>query len=172
MVMIATLWVNLKQLVTDGNSLKIVEMRGVESRIVYSSVDTQEIEDLCDLIKFNAQVENSYDNLIADSIKWVRDKVVENDSGMKDKLAIVVTDGMFNKARTQAEVNLMSEAGLEAVCMLIDASNKINKVKSAVRGKDGKIAMKNQLDDFPFTNYTVVVHKEKLAEYMMDIVKK
>jgi len=73
----------------------------------------------------------------------VRDKVVENDSGMKDKLAIVVTDGMFNKARTQAEVNLMSEAGLEAVCMLIDASNKINKVKSAVRGKDGKIAMKN-----------------------------
>lgn len=102
------------------------------------------------MIKFNAYVENSQDNLIADSLRWVREKIVETDA--RDKLAIVVTDGMFNKARTQVELNLLSEAGLESVCLLIDENNKINKVKSAVRDKEGKIMMKNYLDDFPFQN--------------------
>jgi len=94
-------------------------------------------------------------------LRWVRDKVVETDT--RDKLAIVVTDGMFNKARAQAELNLLAEAGLDSVCMLIDATNKINKVKSAIRDKDGKIVMKAYLDDFPFKNYTIVTDKERLA---------
>jgi hypothetical protein len=57
--MVATLWVNLKQLVNEGNTLKIVEIRGVDSRIVYSSKEDTDIENLCEMIKFNAYIENS-----------------------------------------------------------------------------------------------------------------
>jgi hypothetical protein len=48
-----------KQLVNEGNTIKVVEMRGVDSRIVYSSKEDTDIENLCEMIKFNAYIENS-----------------------------------------------------------------------------------------------------------------
>jgi hypothetical protein len=49
-------------------------------------------------------------------LRWVRDKAVKTDT--IDKLAIVVTDGIFNKARAQAELNHLAEAGLDSVCKI------------------------------------------------------
>ena len=91
-------------------------MRSVDSIIVYSSEEDTDIENLCEIIKFNANIEKSQDNLISDSLRWDSDNAVETDT--RDKLAILVTDGMYNKARAQAELNLLAEAGLDSVCMI------------------------------------------------------
>ena len=109
-----------------------------------------ESTDISQTLSFSSFTQNSYDNFVSDSLAWAREnpKLVQDDG--KDQMILLVTDGMFNKVTVKKEVNKLTDVGIETVCILMDASQKLHKVKSAVKDKDGNISMKSYLDDFPF----------------------
>lgn len=157
-------------MIDQGNRLTVVEMRGKLSKILFDTQVSREIPNLTDIIKFNAFEDKSQDTLISESIKFAFEQVILGTDDRSEKMVIVVTDGMFNKQTVKKELNKLSDSGVESVCLLLDADDRLQKVKSAIKDKNGNIKMVRYFDDFPFKHFCVLNETDNVPAILSKIV--